>query len=120
MPDEVNPQEEAEIIYIADDEGNEEAFEVIMRFELDDGTDRKYLMVVPAVDEDEAEEAEDDEDGESQEVFPFRYEEVDGEIKLYPVDEGEEWDMVEETFNTLMDEFGDADADADSDSDNNR
>jgi len=111
MSDNLQDQEdEVEIIYIADDEGNEEPFEVIMRFELDDGTDRKYLMVVPASDEDEEEE-----DDDAKEVFPFRYEEENGEIKLYPVEEGEEWDMVEETFNTLMDEFGDAESDADGD-----
>lgn len=88
-------EEEAEIIYIADDEGNDEAFEVIARFELDDGTDRKYLMVVPA-DEDENEE---------QEVFAFRYDEENEEIKLYPIEDQEEWDMVEETFNMLMGEL---------------
>lgn len=90
--------EEAEIIYIPDDEGNEEAFEVIMRFELDDGTDRKYLMVVPA-----------DEDGdEEQEVFAFRYQEENEEIQLFPIEDQAEWDMVEETFNTLIGEFDEA------------
>jgi uncharacterized protein YrzB (UPF0473 family) len=102
MADDQNQQEEAEIIYIPDDEGNEEAFEVIMRFELDDGSDRKYLMVVPA---------EEDTD-EEQEVFAFRYEEENDEIKLFPIEEQAEWDMVEETFNTLMSEFGEADKDA--------
>jgi uncharacterized protein YrzB (UPF0473 family) len=92
-------EEEAEIIYIPDDEGNEEAFEVIMRFELDDGTDRKYLMVVPAEEEDEDEE---------QEVFAFRYEEANEEIQLFPIEDPAEWDMVEETFNTLIGEFDEA------------
>lgn len=103
MSDEQNMQDqEAEIIYIPDDEGNDEAFEVIMRFELDDGSDRKYLMVVPAEDNPE----------EEQEVFAFRYEEENEEIKLFPIEEQEEWDMVEETFNTLMSEFGDAEEDS--------
>jgi uncharacterized protein YrzB (UPF0473 family) len=102
MTDELNQEEEAEIIYIPDDDGNDEAFEVIMRFELDDGSDRKYLMVVPA--EDDAEE--------EQEVFAFRYEEENEEIKLFPIEEQAEWDMVEETFNTLMSEFGDAEEDS--------
>lgn len=96
MADEQNlHEEEAEIIYIPDDEGNEEAFEVIMRFELDDGTDRKYLMVVPEEDTDE-----------EQEVFAFRYEEENEEIQLFPIESEEEWEIVEETFNTLMGEFG--------------
>jgi uncharacterized protein YrzB (UPF0473 family) len=98
MTDEINNEEEAEIIYIPDDDGNEDAFEVIMRFELDDGTDRKYLMVVPA-----------EEDGEEeQEVFAFRYEEENEEIKLFPIEDQAEWDMVEETFNTLIGEFDEA------------
>jgi uncharacterized protein YrzB (UPF0473 family) len=98
MTDEINNQDEAEIIYIPDDDGNEDAFEVIMRFELDDGTDRKYLMVVPA-----------EEDGEEeQEVFAFRYEEENEEIKLFPIEDQAEWDMVEETFNTLIGEFDEA------------
>ncbi|KIL37222.1 hypothetical protein SD71_00380 [Cohnella kolymensis] len=101
MTDENNLTEDAEIIYIPDDEGNEEAFEVIMRFELDDGTDRKYLMVVPAEEDTE----------EEQEVFAFRYEEENEEIKLFPIEEQEEWDMVEETFNTLIGEFDEAETD---------
>jgi uncharacterized protein YrzB (UPF0473 family) len=93
-----NDEDEAEIIYIPDDEGNDEAFEVIMRFELDDGTDRKYMMVVPA-----------DEDGdEEQEVFAFRYNEENEEIQLFPIEDQAEWDMVEETFNTLIGEFDEA------------
>jgi uncharacterized protein YrzB (UPF0473 family) len=102
MTDDTNVEEEAEIIYIPDDEGNDEAFEVIMRFELDDGTDRKYLMVVPAEEDSE----------EEQEVFAFRFEEENEEIKLFPIEEQEEWDMVEETFNTLMSEFDNAEEDA--------
>lgn len=104
MADEWNQEEEAEIIYIPDEDGNEEAFEVIMRFELDDGSDRKYLMVIPAEDDGESDE--------EQEVFAFRYDEEGDEIKLYPIEEQEEWDMVEETFNTLMSEFGEAEDDS--------
>jgi len=104
MADDQHPQDEAEIIYIPDDEGNEDAFEVIMRFEVEDGTDRKYMMVVPADD--------DAPDDEEQEVYAFRYEDDGDEIKLYPIEEEEEWDLVEETFNTLMSELGDAEEDA--------
>lgn len=104
MADDQHLHEEAEIIYIPDEEGNEDAFEVIMRFEVDDGTDRKYLMVVPAEDDGSADE--------EQEVYAFRYEDDDDEIKLYPIEEEEEWDMVEETFNTLMGELDAAEADA--------
>ncbi|CAH8708605.1 DUF1292 domain-containing protein [Paenibacillus thiaminolyticus] len=84
-------QEEPEIIYIPDDEGNEEEFEVIMKFEVD-GSDRKYMMVIPV----------DSEDEETDEVYAFRYEEDGDDLKLYIIEDEEEWNIVEETFNTLV------------------
>lgn len=91
--------EEPEIIYIPDEEGNEEEFEVIMKFEVD-GTDKKYMMVVPV---------EGDED--SDEVYAFRYEEDENgdDLKLYTIEDEEEWNVVEETFNTLMAEYEEED-----------
>lgn len=86
-------EEEPEIIYIPDEEGNEEEFEVIMKFEVD-GSDKKYMMVVPV-----------DAEEESDEVYAFRYEEDGDDLQLYTIDDEEEWDIVEETFNTLMDEL---------------
>ncbi|WP_199617316.1 DUF1292 domain-containing protein [Paenibacillus alkalitolerans] len=85
---------EPEIIYIPDEEGNEEEFEVIMKFEVD-GSDNKYMMVVPL----------ESDDDETDEVYAFRYEEEGDELKLYTIDDEEEWDMVEETFNTLLEEM---------------
>ncbi|MEO3947079.1 DUF1292 domain-containing protein [Gorillibacterium sp. CAU 1737] len=87
--------EEPEIIYIPDEDGNEEEFEVIMKFEVD-GSDRQYMMVVPV-------DAADDE--ESEEVYAFRYEEDGDDLKLFTIDDEQEWDIVEETFNTLMAEL---------------
>ncbi|UJF31943.1 DUF1292 domain-containing protein [Paenibacillus hexagrammi] len=89
-------EEEPEIIFIPDDEGNEEEFEVIMKFEVD-GSDKKYMMVVPL----------DGSEEETEEVYAFRYEEdEDGEdLKLFTIEDEEEWNVVEETFNTLMAEF---------------
>ncbi|MEC0369711.1 DUF1292 domain-containing protein [Paenibacillus chibensis] len=87
-------EEEPEVIYIPDDEGNEEEFEVIMKFEVD-GSDSKYMMVVPL-------EASDDD---SDEVYAFRYEEDGDDLKLYMIEDDEEWQIVEETFNTLVAEL---------------
>lgn len=87
--------EEPEIIYIPDDEGNEEEFEVVMRFEVD-GSDKKYMMLIPVVPEG---------DEESDEVYAFRYEEDGDDLQLFTIDDEEEWNIVEETFNTLMDEM---------------
>ncbi|MEK3721013.1 DUF1292 domain-containing protein [Paenibacillus sp. FSL H8-0034] len=85
-------EEEPEIIYIPDEEGNEEEFEVIMKFEVD-GSDKKYMMVVPV-----------DAEEESDEVYAFRYEEDGDDLQLFTIDNEEEWNIVEDTFNTLMDE----------------
>lgn len=85
---------EPEIIYIPDDEGNEEEFEVVMKFEVEE-SGAKYLMVVPA-----------DSEEETDEVYAFRYEEDEegDELKLYTIEDEEEWNMVEETFNTLLEQ----------------
>lgn len=90
--------DEPEIIYIPDEEGNEEEFEVIMKFEVDD-SDQKYMMVVPLISDDEEEE----------EVYAFRYEEDGDDLKLYTIEDEEEWNMVEETFNTLLGELEEQD-----------
>ena len=91
-----NEREEPEIIYIPDDEGNEEEFEVIMKFEVDD-SDKKYMMLVPVVRENE-------ENDDEEEVYAFRYEEQGDELTLYTIEDEAEWDMVEEMLNTFMEE----------------
>ncbi|WP_334075630.1 MULTISPECIES: DUF1292 domain-containing protein [Paenibacillus] len=95
--DRIGNEEEPEIIYIPDEEGNEEEFEVIMKFEVD-GSDAKYMMVVPL-------DSAGPEEDESEEVYAFRYEEDGDDLKLYTIESDEEWEIVEETFNTLIDEF---------------
>ncbi len=97
MTDNWKEMDEPELIYIPDEEGNEEEFEVIMKFEVDD-SDAKYMMVVPVVG--------DGSDNE-EEVYAFRYEEDEEDLKLYPIEDDAEWEMVEETFNTLLAELGD-------------
>lgn len=89
-------QEEPEIIYIPDEEGNEEEFEIIMRFEVD-GSDKKYMMLVPVI-------ASEDEE-ENEEVYAFRFEEDGEDLKLYTIEDEEEWNVVEETFNAIMEEM---------------
>ncbi|MDF2669467.1 MAG: hypothetical protein K0R67_1773 [Paenibacillus sp.] len=90
--------EEPEIIFIPDEEGNEEEFEVIMKFEMDD-SDKKYMMVVPVNGDEE----------ETDEVYAFRYEEDGDDLQLFTIEDEAEWDMVEETFNTLVAELEEED-----------
>jgi uncharacterized protein YrzB (UPF0473 family) len=91
--------EEPEVITIANDEGVEEDFEVILKFDVDATGDR-YMMLVPLY-------GEDTEGDDEEEVFPFRYEEEGDELKLYPIEKEEEWAIVEETFNTFVDQLDD-------------
>jgi uncharacterized protein YrzB (UPF0473 family) len=88
---------EPEIILIPDDNGVEQEFEVIMKFEVD-GTGAKYVLVVPV-------EIEDEDD----EVYAFRYEEnpcrQGGDIILHVIEDESEWELVEEVFNQLMEDF---------------
>ncbi|MET3210109.1 UNVERIFIED_CONTAM: uncharacterized protein YrzB (UPF0473 family) [Paenibacillus sp. PvR008] len=88
----VGMEEEPEIIYIADDEGNEEEFEVIMKFEVD-GSEAKYMMVAPM-----------DPEADESDVYAFRYEEEGDDIKLFVIQDDAEWEIVEETFNTFVEE----------------
>lgn len=69
-------------------------FEVIYEFEADGGN--KYIFLVPADLPEEEEEAE---------VYVFRFDEQGDDIQLYPIEDDNEWDMIEEVFNTLDDEI---------------
>lgn len=87
--------EEQERIIIPNEEGEEEVYEVVYRFDVDD-TKQSYIAVIP-VEQDEDEEVD---------LFAFRYEdsEDDDDINLFPIDGEEEWNIVEETLNTLIDQ----------------
>ena len=90
-----NHESEPEYIYIPDEEGNEDRFEILFTFERDD-TGKKYMLVTPA--DDVAE------DAEEQEVYAFRYEEDGDNLTIHLIEDEEEWDMVEEMFHTIMEE----------------
>lgn len=95
LSNEERDEQQPEIIYIPDDEGNEEEFEVLMKFEVD-GSDVTYIMVIPV-----------DSDEDTDEVYAFRYEEDDNgdDLTLYTIDNEDEWKIVEETFHTLLAEM---------------
>ncbi|MCZ0702335.1 uncharacterized protein YrzB (UPF0473 family) [Natronobacillus azotifigens] len=87
--------EEKERIIIPDENGEEHLFEVLFTFDVEQNQ-QSYIAVVPV------EQTEDEE----QEVFAFRYEEKENEddLALFSIETDEEWDMVEEMLNTLIDE----------------
>lgn len=86
--------EERERIIIPDEHGDEHLFEVLFTFDVDE-TEESYVAVVPA------EQA----DGEEIEVYAFKYEENENDdFTLYPIENDDEWAMVEEMLHTLADE----------------
>ncbi len=87
---------EEERIIIPGENGEENLYEVIFTFDIEENN-QSYVAVVPV------EQAEDEE----QEVFVFRYEEKDNQddLMLFSIESDEEWDIVEETFNTLVDQM---------------
>src|SRR5699024_5651246 len=88
--------EESERIIILDDIVEENVFEFLFTFDLDE-TSKSYLAVIP-VEQKEDEEVE---------VYAFRYEEKENDeddLALFPIETDEEWNIVEEMLNTLADE----------------
>ena len=86
--------DEKERIIIPDENGEENLFEVLFKFDIDE-TGHSYITLIPV------EQAQDEE----VEVYAFRYEETEKEdLTLFPIESDEEWEMVEEMLNTLTDE----------------
>lgn len=91
---------EPEFLIIPTEDGKEEKFEILYTFDHDE-TGKSYMFVTPA----EGDQGEQEEP--YQEVIAFRYTEEDGNLNLEMIEEEneEEWDMVEEVFNTLVHEM---------------
>lgn len=85
-----------EYLFIPDENGVEQKFEILYEFERHD-TGQKYILVVPADKNNDAEE---------QEVFAFRYHVDKDQLTLEMIEDDQEWEIVEEMFDTwLSDEF---------------
>ena len=72
-------------IQVIDDDGNELEFEVLFTFESDE-TGKKYVLYYDANDE-------------APQVYSSIY---DDEGSLYPVETPDEWEMIEEVFNSFI------------------
>ncbi|MFC4076844.1 DUF1292 domain-containing protein [Salinithrix halophila] len=91
---------ESEMVIISNDEGEQESFQVLYRFEQDNGN--KYILLTPV---DEPEGAQENDEPIEQEVYAFRYEGEGEQFSLMPIEDDNEWDMVEEVLRTLETEF---------------
>jgi uncharacterized protein YrzB (UPF0473 family) len=82
---------DVEIITLTQEDGAEEDFEVVTYFQ-HPTTGVKYVFLVSVNEADE----------EEQDIFPFRYEEDGEDLILAPVNEDDEWEMLEEVLETLI------------------
>lgn len=76
---------DANKIQVIDDNGNELEFDVLFTFESDE-TEKKYVLYYDATIEEP-------------QVYSSIY---DDEGRLYPVETPEEWEMIEEVFNSFL------------------
>jgi len=88
---------EKERIIIPDENNEEHLFEVLFKFNIDE-MNASYICLLP-VDQLDSDEAE---------VYAFRYEEdgnnEENDLKLFPIESDEEWDIVEEMLYTLAEQ----------------
>jgi uncharacterized protein YrzB (UPF0473 family) len=85
--------QEVEKVIIPDENGEEEVFEVLFKFDVDQ-TRKQYVMLVP----------ENGDEEEVDDVYAFRYEEDGDSITLYLIEDDEEWNIVESTFQTIVED----------------
>ena len=97
MAAQVNGDDQDRQITLIDDQGNEELYEILFTFHLDD-YDKSYVLLYPAA-------VGDDEDIE---VQAFSYDADDaGDVTssdLHEIESDDEWDMVQGVLNTFLDD----------------
>ena len=77
--------EERELITLVDEQGNETLFEILLTIDGKEEFGKNYVLLVPV-------NAEEDEDG------------TEGDLQPIPEDSEDEWNMIEEVFNSFMEE----------------
>ncbi|GHH97115.1 DUF1292 domain-containing protein [Neobacillus kokaensis] len=99
MTKEHNHTDEDRYITLVNDNGDEELFEILLTFDSDE-FEKSYVLFYPVG------ASEDDEDDDDGEVHAYSYipTEEGGFGELMPIESDEEWDMVEEVFNTFLDD----------------
>lgn len=92
--------EERELITLVDENGNETLFEILLTIDGQEEFGKSYVLLIPAS-------AEEDENGEVEiQAYSFVENEdgTEGDLKPIPEDATDEWDMIEEVFNTFMED----------------
>ena len=93
-------QQDHEVITLVDEQGNETLFEILLTIDGREEFGKNYVLLVPAG-------AEEDERGEVEiQAYSFTENEdgTEGDLQAIPEDSETEWDMIEEVFNSFLDE----------------
>jgi uncharacterized protein YrzB (UPF0473 family) len=90
MTDANQHEPEDHYFYIEDEEGNEEKFEILHEFGIEE-TGYRYLLLVPAEQEEE----------EEIDVYPLKYKFTDEEPSFETIEDEKEWQMIEEVLDAL-------------------
>ncbi|AEF26236.1 DUF1292 domain-containing protein [Streptococcus parauberis] len=91
---------EREVITLVDEQGNESLFEILLTIDGREEFGKNYVLLVPAG-------SEEDEAGEIEiQAYSFTENEdgTEGDLQPIPEDSDAEWDMIEEVFNSFLDE----------------
>lgn len=95
-----NHEHQHEVITLVDENGNETLFEILLTIDGREEFGKNYVLLVPAG-------TEEDEQGEI-EIQAYSFTEnadgTEGDLQPIPEDSDAEWDMIEEVFNSFLDE----------------
>ncbi|HFR5078320.1 TPA: DUF1292 domain-containing protein [Streptococcus agalactiae] len=95
-----NHEHQHEVITLVDENGNETLCEILLTIDGREEFGKNYVLLVPAG-------AEEDEQGEI-EIQAYSFTEnadgTEGDLQPIPEDSDAEWDMIEEVFNSFLDE----------------
>ena len=95
-----NHEHDHEVITLVDEQGNESLFEILLTIDGKEEFGKNYVLLVPVG-------AEEDEDGQVEiQAYSFTENEDGTEGDLQPIteDSDAEWNMIEEVFNSFLDE----------------
>ena len=81
-----------EVITLVDEQGNETLFEILLTIDGREEFGKNYVLLVPAGAEEDANGEIEIQDG------------TEGDLQPIPEDSDAEWDMIEEVFNSFIDE----------------
>ncbi|HEN2300154.1 TPA: DUF1292 domain-containing protein [Streptococcus agalactiae] len=95
-----NHEHQHEVITLVDENGNETLFEILLTIDGREEFGKNYVLLIPAGEEE-------DEQGEI-EIQAYSFTEnadgTEGDLQPIPEDSDAEWDMIEEVFNSFLDE----------------